>query len=131
MPAVGACRPTRHCAVDLSRARAAARGSSTNSSTPSSSPTRQTSRRSSSTSTQAPAENGKTTWSPGDDRHLDAGLRPPVEARADREHDPVLGRRLVGARRDEQARLADPVGLELLDHDAVEEGSQLLAHAQR
>src|SRR3954453_13893527 len=32
---------------------------------PSSSPTRQTSRRSSSTSTQVPAEAGKTTWSPG------------------------------------------------------------------
>ena len=67
----------------------------------------------------------------GRDRHLDAGLRPPVESRADREHDPVLGRRLVGAGRDEQPGLADAVGLELLDYDAVEEGSQLLAHVKR
>src|SRR3954452_3536978 len=38
---------------------------STSSMTPSSSRTRQTSRRSSSTSTQTPADRGKTTWSPG------------------------------------------------------------------
>ena len=64
----------------------------------------------------------------GRHRHLDPGLRPPVEPRPDREHDPVLGRRLVGAGGDQQARLADPVGLELLDHDAVEEWAQLLSH---
>ena len=45
--------------------RASGSGSSTRSSTPSSSATRQTSRRSSSTSTHAPADAGKTTWSPG------------------------------------------------------------------
>jgi len=37
----------------------------------------------------------------GLDRHLHADLLPPVQARADREHDPVLGRWLVGAGRDE------------------------------
>ena len=44
------------------------------------------------------------------------------------EDDPVLRRRLVRAGRHDEARLADAVGLELLDHDAVEEGTQLLAH---
>jgi len=48
------------------------------------------------------------------DRHLDADVLPPVQPGADGEHDAVLGRRLVRAGRDEQAGLADPVGLELL-----------------
>ena len=65
------------------------------------------------------------------DRHLHADAVPPVEARADREHDPVLGRRLVGAGRHEQARAADAVRIELLDHDAVEEGTKLVAHVHR
>src|SRR3954451_21789422 len=51
------------------------------------------------------------------DRHPDARALPPVEAGADGEDDPVLRRRLVRTRRDEQARLTDPVGLELLDDD--------------
>ena len=42
----------------------------------------------------------------------------------------MLGWRLVGPGGDQQARLADPVRLEFLDHDAVEEGSQVLAHVQ-
>ena len=113
---------------DVSRARVPAIGSSMISSTPSSSPTRQTSSRSSSTSTQTPAENGKTTWSPGPDRHLDTGLTPPVASGADREHDPVLRRRLVRAGRNDEAGLADAVGLELLDDDTVEQRPQVLAH---
>src|SRR4051794_23083152 len=47
------------------------------------------------------------------DRHLDADVLPPVETRPDGQHDPVLGRRLVRAGRDEQPRLAHAVGLEL------------------
>ena len=64
----------------------------------------------------------------GLDRHPHADVVPPVEPGADREHDPVLGRRLVGAGRHEQAGAADPVGVELLDHDAVEQGAKLVAH---
>ena len=64
----------------------------------------------------------------GRDWHLDAGLRPPVEPGADGEHDAVLGRRLVGARRHDEPRLANPVRLELLDHDAVEKRAKLLSH---
>ena len=101
---------------------------STDSSTPSSSPTRQTSRRSSSTSIQAPAEAGNTTWSPGWTGIGDPDVIPPVEPGADREHDPVLGRRLVGARRHDQPGAAHPIGVELLDHDPVEQGAKLLAH---
>ena len=63
------------------------------------------------------------------DGHGHAGGLPPVDPRPDREHDPVLGRRLVRARRHDEARLADPVRLELLDDHPVEEGTQLLAHA--
>jgi hypothetical protein len=61
----------------------------------------------------------------GGDRHLDPGLRPPVESAADGEHDSVLGRGLVGAWRHHEARLADPIGFEFLDHD---EGPKLLSH---
>ena len=64
----------------------------------------------------------------GRDRHLDAGLRPPVETAADSEHDSVLRRRLVGAGGHDEPRLTHPIGLEFLDHDAVEEGPKLLAH---
>jgi hypothetical protein len=55
------------------------------------------------------------------DRHLHPGTRPPVEPRPDREHDPLFGRRLVGAGRDDQPGAPHPVGVELLDHDLVEE----------
>ena len=64
----------------------------------------------------------------GLDGHRDADVVPPVEARADGEHDPVLRRGLVGARRHEQPRAADPIGVELLDHDAVEQWAKLVAH---
>src|SRR3954454_3252586 len=62
------------------------------------------------------------------DRHAEADVLPPVLALADREHDPVLGRRLVGAGRDEQPGAAEPLGLELLDDHAVEEGAQEMLH---
>src|SRR3954452_18649319 len=67
----------------------------------------------------------------GPDGHRDADVLPPVLALADREHDPVLGRRLVAAGRDEQAGAAEALGLELLDDDAVEEGSEDVLHARR
>jgi len=56
----------------------------------------------------------------GPNRHLDAGLAPPVATAADRQHDPVLRWRLVRAGRHHEPRLADAIGLELLDDDAVE-----------
>ena len=59
----------------------------------------------------------------GPDRHRDPDVLPPVEPRADREHDAVLGRRLFGAGRHDQAGPANPIGIELLDHDAVEQGA--------
>jgi len=37
----------------------------------------------------------------------------------------------MGPGRDDEARLADPVGLELLDDHAVKQRTQLLAHAPR
>ena len=64
----------------------------------------------------------------GRDRHLDAGLRPPVQTRADSEHDAVLRRRLVRAGGDQQTGLSHPVGLEFLDHDPIEERPQLASH---
>src|SRR4051812_41704734 len=63
------------------------------------------------------------------DRHPDPRALPPVQAGADRQDDPVLRRPLVRAGGNEQARLADPVGLELLDDDAVEEWAEEVAHA--
>src|SRR3954454_156078 len=62
------------------------------------------------------------------DRHAHADVVPPVQALADREDDPVLGRRLVGAGRDEQPGAAEALRLELLDHHAVEEGAQEVLH---
>ena len=67
----------------------------------------------------------------GADRHRDAGGLPPVDPGPDREHDPVLRRRLVRAGRDDEPGLADPVGLELLYDNPVEERPELLAHAAR
>jgi hypothetical protein len=64
----------------------------------------------------------------GGDRHLYAGLRPPVKPAADSEHDPVLRRWLVCALWHHEAGLPDPVGLELLDHHAVEKGAERLSH---
>ena len=64
----------------------------------------------------------------GLDRHPHADVIPPVEARADRQHDSLLRRRLVGAGGHQQAGAPDAVRIELLDHDAVEQRSQLAAH---
>ena len=90
--------------------------------------TRQTSRRSSSISTQAPGRGREDDVVAGLHRHLDAGLGPPVEAGADGEDDPLLGRRLMGTWRDDQAGAADSVLVQLLDHDLVEQRSQLVAY---
>jgi len=65
----------------------------------------------------------------GSDRHLYANVIPPIEARANRQHDPVLRRRLVGARWHEQSGASHPVRIELLDDNAVEEWSKLITHA--
>ena len=65
------------------------------------------------------------------DRHHDPDLLPPVEPRADGQHDPVLGRRLVGARRHDQAGAANAIRIELLDHDPVEQRAELIAHFVR
>src|SRR5206468_5330529 len=62
------------------------------------------------------------------DRHLQAGRRPPVDSRADREDDPMLGRWLVGAGGDDDPRAAEAVRLELLDHDPVEQRTELMSH---
>ena len=56
------------------------------------------------------------------------GLLPPVQAGADGEHDPVLRRRLVGPGGTSRPDCADPVGLELLDDDAIEERAKDVAH---
>ena len=64
----------------------------------------------------------------GADRHHTPDVIPPVQARTDREHDPVLGRRLLGARGHEQPGATDAVGVELRDDDAVEQRAQLVAH---
>src|SRR3954454_3211274 len=65
------------------------------------------------------------------DGHRDVRALPPVQPGPDGEHDPVLRRRLMGTGGDEQAGLADPVRLELLDDDAIEEGAKVLAHDLR
>ena len=62
------------------------------------------------------------------DGHLDPDVVPPIESRANRQHDSVLGRRFVGAGRDHETRAANAVGIELLDHNAIEKWSQLVAH---
>lgn len=62
------------------------------------------------------------------DGHADADVLPPVEAGADREDDPLLGGRVVASGRDDETGPADPVLIELLDHDAVEERAKLVAH---
>jgi hypothetical protein len=62
------------------------------------------------------------------DRHLNADVIPPVEARPNGEHDSLLRRWLVGSGRYEQPGPPEPIGVELLDDDAVEEGAKLVAH---
>lgn len=60
------------------------------------------------------------TWT---DRHPHPDVIPPVEAGADRKHDPVLRRWLVRARGYEQAGAPDTIRIELLDDDSVEKWS--------
>src|SRR4051812_2065751 len=62
------------------------------------------------------------------DRHRHADVLPPVEPGADRQDDPVLGRRLVRAGGHEQPGLAHAVGLEFLDDDAIEQWAKDVAH---
>ena len=67
----------------------------------------------------------------GADRHVQALRLPPVDARADRQHDPVLGRRLVVAGRHDEAGAPDPVGIQLLDDHPVEQWAQLVTHRRK
>jgi hypothetical protein len=62
------------------------------------------------------------------DGHLHADVIPPIEARADRQHNALLWRRLVGARGNEQTGAPHPVGVELLDDDPVENWAKAMAH---
>ncbi len=62
------------------------------------------------------------------DGHLHTGRLPPVNAEANRQDDPVLGRGFVIAWRYQQAGAAEPFRFQFLDHDAVEERSELLTH---
>ncbi len=55
----------------------------------------------------------------GPDRHPYSNVVPPVEAWTDGQDDPMLGRGLIAARGHEQSGAADPVGIELLDDDAI------------
>jgi hypothetical protein len=64
----------------------------------------------------------------GLDGHAHADVVPPVQTGSDRQHDPVLWRRLVGARGHEQPGTADPIGVQFFDHNAVEQGTELIAH---
>src|SRR5689334_20744322 len=61
-------------------------------------------------------------------RHPHADVVPPVEPRSDGEHDSVLRRRLVAAGWHNEAGASDPVRVEFLDHDAIEEWAELVAH---
>jgi len=65
---------------------------------------------------------------PSLDGHPHADVVPPVKAGADCEHDPVLWRRLVGARRHDQPGAPHAVGIKLLDHDPIEQRAQLITH---
>lgn len=68
-----------------------------------------------------PGRSGEDNVIAGLDRHVHAHVIPPVEARADREHDPVLRWRFVRAWRHEQSGSPHTVGIQLLDHYAIEE----------
>src|SRR4051812_11703005 len=62
----------------------------------------------------------------GRDGHLE--VRDVGRAVADGEHDALVGGQVVRPLGDEQARLAHAVGLELLDHDLLEEGAEDVGH---
>ncbi len=57
------------------------------------------------------------------DGHPNPDVIPPVQAGADREHDPVLRRWLVRARWHEQSGAPDTIRIELLDDDSVKKWS--------
>ncbi len=63
------------------------------------------------------------------DGHLHTGRLPPVDAEANRENDPVLWRRLIVTRGNEQARATESFGFKFFYDDPVEERPQLLTHA--
>jgi hypothetical protein len=60
------------------------------------------------------------------DGHVDTGALPPVEPGPDRQHDPLLGRRLVDALRHHEAGPPHAVLVELLEDDLVEQGAKLV-----
>ena len=62
------------------------------------------------------------------DGHLHTGRLPPVNAEANRQDDSVLGGWFVIAWRYQQAGAAEPFRFQFLDHDSVEERSELLTH---
>ena len=59
----------------------------------------------------------------GPDRHRDPDVLPPVQSGPDREHDAVQRWRFLRARRHDQPGTSNPIGVELLDYDAIEEGA--------
>ncbi|CAB4877732.1 unannotated protein [freshwater metagenome] len=61
-------------------------------------------------------------------RHAQTLRLPPVDTRADIEHDPVLRRRLMIAGRHQKPGPAYAIRIKLLDHDPVEEWPQLVTH---
>ena len=63
------------------------------------------------------------------DRHRNADVIPPVEPRADREHDAVLRGWLIRARGNEQSRPPYAVGIKLFDDDPVKQGAKLIAQS--
>jgi len=63
------------------------------------------------------------------DGHLHTGRLPPVDAKANRENDAVLWRRLIVAGSNEQARATESFGFKFFYDNPVEERPQLLTHA--
>jgi hypothetical protein len=63
----------------------------------------------------------------GLDGHRHTDVLPPVQPRAHRQDDALLGRGVVATGRDDESGAANPVLVELLDHDAVEERPELVA----
>lgn len=63
-------------------------------------------------------------------RHPDSGAFPPVNSLADRQNDPVLGRGLGRAGRNDETGVPHPVRFKFLDNDTVKKGFQkMLCHA--
>jgi RecB family endonuclease NucS len=62
------------------------------------------------------------------DGHPHADVVPPIQSWPHGQDDPVLRRRLLLARRDQQAGPPHAIWVELLDDDAVEQGAKLVTH---